>query len=127
MDVDNLTYFWKRFSSTYNPRWRIFELCKGDIRKSIDRSSSEYTKRFLHTVKRHDGVHTVIWVRVEDLERWRKISDETGLRHVIGFILGDKVGRRLFPAIYRVADEVKLQRKIASRISKGEKKNRKNG
>lgn len=93
----------------------MVELAKGDIRNSLNLSFSRHTQRFIHTVNKRDGKHTVLWIRKEDLKNWRQTSGVAALRQCIGEVLAEEDGRRLFPDVYRRADEIKAQRKEASK------------
>ena len=118
MDADILNRFWKRVKRTYNPKWSIVLLSRGDIRNTLNRTFSDYTRRFLHTEKRCDGLHTVLWIRKTDLQRWRAARGIAAIRQFIGDVFAEEDGRRLFPDIYRVADEIKERRRLASREKK---------
>ena len=118
MDGDILKTFWKRVKKTYNPRWSMVELAKGDIRSSLDRSFSQYSQRFINTVKRCDGPHTVLWIRNTDLQKWRAVRGIPAIRQCIGEVFAEEDGRRLFPKIYSIADEIKEKRKQASKKRK---------
>lgn len=115
MDEDLLKIFWKRVKRTYNPKWSIVLLSRGDIRNTLNRTFSDYTRRFLHTEKMSNGIHTVLWIRKTDLQRWRAARGVASIRQFIGEVFDEKDGRRLFPDIYKVADEIKEQRRLASK------------
>jgi hypothetical protein len=118
MDADILNRFWKQVKRTYNPKWSIVLLSRGDIRNSLNLAFSDYTRRFLHTEKRCDGLHTVLWIRKTDLQRWRAARGIAAIRQFIGDVFAEQDGRRLFPDIYQIADEIKEQRRLASKEKK---------
>lgn len=115
MDADILNRFWKRIKRTYNPKWCILLLAKGNIRNTLNLAFSDYTRRFLHTEKRCDGLHTVLWIRKEDLQRWKAARGIAAIRQFIGEVFAEEDGRLLFPDIYKLADEIKKRRRIASK------------
>ena len=120
MDDDLINTFWDRVKRTYNPKWNILDLARGDIRKTIFRGSNPYG-RFLHTEKRMDGLHTVLWIRKADIDEWRESGGVAELRQRIGEVFSDDDGRKLFPDIHQRADEIKEQRKQAAREKKHSK------
>lgn len=115
MDEDLLKIFWKRVKRTYNPKWSIVLLSRGDIRNTLNRTFSDYTRRFLHTENRSNGIHTVLWIRETDLQRWRAARGIAAIRQFIGEVFAEEDGRRIFPDIYKIADEIKEQRRLASK------------
>lgn len=84
----------------------MLDIAKGDIRYLLNQSH-----RYLHTVKRKDGLHSVLWVRASDVLKWREVADIAHIRHCISEVLGEEDGRLIFPTIYRKADAVKQRRR----------------
>lgn len=117
MDAEIKT-FWKRVKRTYNPKWCIVVLSKGDIRHTINRNFSRYTQRFLNIISRMGGIYTVLWMRKSDLEKWKAVKGVAAFRQCLGEVFAEEDGRRLFPNIHKVADEIKRIRKQTAKSRK---------